>query len=254
MSTKSKLFAMPALLAAGAMMGAPVSAAPLPVPGRHAVAALGEMTAADHRYYDYRYRRGPGVGDVLTGVLIIGGIAAIANAATRASRDERYRERGYPPPPYRGDERGYDSRAIDRAVSLCVSAVEGEGRVASVNRVDRTQRGWDVTGAMRNGRAFTCSMGDDGRIERLDVDGRAVPYRGGAMSDRERPYDGDYGRDDRADEDRQYSDDRYAEARTRMDAPADAPPQAADGPQPAYPGGPLPGDNPEDAPYAPEAI
>ena len=266
------MFAAPAFVAVAAMLCAPAQAASLPVPGKTEVAALGEMSASNHRYY-YRYRRGPSAGDVLAGILIIGGIAAVADAATRSSRDDRYRDRGYPAPPYRGGGYGYDDeRGIDQAVSRCIAAVERDGRIRSVDYAERTARGWQIRGAMANGSAFNCSLGADGRIENLDIGGRPQLYRGrdgegddygraepyrGSDRDDER-YEGDGwqqgARDDDgryAGEDRQYDDDRYAQAWAEHDAggaaPAPLPAPESEEAQPAYPGGPLPGESPEGA-------
>lgn len=186
-----------------------------------------------HRYRHYRHR-GPSAGDVLAGVLIIGGIAAIASAATRESReraDYRYRDyRSYPQPnaDYRAPRREsrYDARGIDNAVNMCVAEIERDVRVASVDGVDRTGAGWLVTGSVYDGDGFTCSIGNDGRIENVSYGQRSVGY------------------DAPAADDRQWDEDTYLAARARIDgAPApdfaDAP---ADGPLPAYPGGPIEGD------------
>ena len=276
MSTMSRLLAAPALLAAGVMLSAPVEAASLPLPGKTAVKVLGDMSAANHRHY-YRYRRGPSAGDVLAGILIVGGIAAVADAATRSNRDERYRDRGYPPPPMNRGGYGYeDGRGIDRAVDMCIAAVEREGRVRSVDYAERTARGWQIRGALVSGDAFNCSLGADGRIENIDVGGRPQlygdsdrggmdtpePYRGSARDDdryeagvRYEGQDGSYAGGSDTVEDRQYDDERYAEEWAKHDAEAGAPlpPPAADDDQsqPAYPGGPVPGEDPDDAPAFP---
>ena len=72
-----------------------------------------------------------------------------------------------------------------------------------------------MNGALADGSGFSCSISADGRIDQLDVGGRQQSY--GAA-------------------DRQYDDDRYRSARAEMDA------RSASEPQPAYPGGPLPGE------------
>lgn len=190
--------------------------------------------AENHRYYryrPYRHRHGVSAGDVLAGVLIIGGIAAIASAANK-DRDERYRDRDYRDRPYdyrerRGDSRYDGSRGIDRAVSMCVDRIERDVRVDSVDGVDRTGQGWRVTGMLYNGDGFTCRIGEDGRIDDVDFGG------GFAMRDAPRmPV-----------EDNQHSDDRYAAAWRDLDNQQPQPMvQEAAGPQPAYPGGPIDGD------------
>ncbi len=74
----------------------------------------GDDDAAGHRRYRHRRDRGVDAGDVLAGILIIGGIAAIANAAKGSSeryptRDSRY------PEPRRGGVSYDDGRGCDRA-------------------------------------------------------------------------------------------------------------------------------------------
>ena len=233
MSTKSKLAAAPALVAAFAMSAGPLEARVMPAsaPAAPATASSAGEALSYHRHY--RYRRGPSVGDVLAGVLIIGGIAAVANAATRK---ERYRDRDRPYPQRRSGWDYDDARTIDRAVESCVRAVERDVRVESVDRVDRTERGWDVRGSLYDGKGFTCSLGRDGRIESLD-------YAGRRDADRSYGEDADFDADDsraRSD-DRQYDDDRYARERARQDdggEPVEN--DVAEAPQPSYPGGPVP--------------
>ena len=104
-----------------------------------------------------------------------------------------------------------DSRGIDRAVDMCAREVERNGQVETVDSVNRTGQGWAVTGQLRTGAPFTCSIGPDGRIEGVDFGARGAQV-----------------------EDRQWDDDRYAAARAAQDGTG----------TPAYPGGPLPGDEP----------
>lgn len=234
MSSRFSLAALPAVAAAFLMIATPVVAADLPaladMAAQTAVAPAwtpGSDTAQDHRGYRYRRYRGSGVGDVLTGILIIGGIAAVANAATRSSRSypARYPDARYPYP--RGDDRSYDgdTRGLDRAISLCADEVERNARIGSIDAANRTAVGWTVSGALYNGQGFTCSIGADGRIEAIDYgQGAAEPYRG---SDAAQGYEGG-----------QYGDDVYAEARVRT--------QGDGASQPAYPGGPLPGEGQDD--------
>ena len=224
------------LCAAGSLAAIDVAAAELPSTGPAvAVATPGvfeteAMEANDHRYYRYRRHRRVDAGDVLAGVLIIGGIAAIANAAAKNNRDRdyryrdrdyRYRDRDYRDRDARYRDRRYDnryddSRGIDRAVDMCVREVERDARVDRVDSVERDGNGWEVEGRLYNGEEFSCRIGSDGRIEDLDIDDRDVAYADSV-------------------EDRQWDDQRYAQARARMDRQ----PTTA---QPSYPGGPLPGD------------
>ena len=203
------------------------------------------------RYRDYRHRgyrhRGYGrtsVGDVLTGVLIIGGIAAIANAASKdRDRDYRYRDR---------DERYRDYRqtrdnGLDNAAELCIAEIERDQRVEDVDSVERTAEGWFVRGRLYDGAPFTCMIGPDGRIDDIDYGASASRYE--REDDEGRDYDLDDGYA-AAPAPGQWDDARYEAARRGAlvggpDAPANEEPRdvpTADGPQPAYPGGPLPGE------------
>ncbi len=224
MPSMKKLSTAPALLALVSLTAIPAQAAELPRAAAPAVSsaapawAPGDDVAYDHRYYRYRRHRGVSAGDVLAGVLILGGIAAVANAA-KGSRDRYPQPVPRYPDPRRGDYRYDDGRGIDRAVSMCVDEIERNARVETVDAVNRNADGWSVSGSLYDGQGFTCSIGEDGRIEALDYGQGTSGYSGA---------DADYG----ADEDRQYDDDSYAAARAR-----------ADDAQPAYPGGPLPGED-----------
>lgn len=120
-------------------------------------------------------------GDLLTGVLIVGGIAAIANAARN-----RENTRGYPPPYPTNDEPRYrtpgdygyrESRGIDRAVDMCVAEVERRsGRVDSVDGANRDRSGWQISGELENGAAYSCAIGNDGRISDVQISGARYGY------------------------------------------------------------------------------
>jgi len=208
----------------------------------------------------WRGRRGIRAGEVLAGVAIIGGIAAIASAANNNRRRDRDvvivdRDRDID----RRDNRRFDDRAnpratvrsgsgsgIDNAVSQCLTEIERDVRVDSVDGASRVPQGWVVSGSLFNGSGFTCEISNDGRISGIDFGGfsgsnfRGSSVVGGAA-------------------DGQWSDDRYANARSSMggqqtqeqiqrfasaDAVADRPaeplvPLTSDR-LPAYPGGPVP--------------
>jgi len=231
-----------------------------------------------------RGRRGIGAGEVLAGVAIVGGIAAIASAANnnrRRDRDVVVVERDRDLPRDRYDERDYErdreieelrrrseeqqreidylrsrgldatrlpstqSRrsvlppasaplSIDGAIDRCSEVVGIDAGVAGVDEVDRTGTGWSVRGTLADGQSFSCDIGSDGQIERLgngafsSNDGRrAAPYR-----------------PQRAEG--QWSDERYTGARGSLASASrgyDEPlvPLTSDR-MPAYPGGPLPGE------------
>jgi hypothetical protein len=135
-------------------------------------------------------------GDVLAGVLIIGGIAAIASAASSASKTKRDADYRYPDrredarPDYRSDGSRYGSQrddgdapgagsgsgaALNGAVDACVDEVErGDRRVDTVDNVSRTMDGYRVEGRVGNGRNFTCTVDGGGRIRSVSVDGQAI--------------------------------------------------------------------------------
>ncbi|MCV0382060.1 MAG: hypothetical protein K5799_01225 [Erythrobacter sp.] len=221
---------VPALLVASALMVTPAAAAempllsPCPIGDARLDAASwqkGDEIYQGYRRYGYRrygHRRGGiDAGDVIAGVTILGGIAAIVSAASRRN-DRDYR---YPDP--REDDRYVrdDARGLDRAVSICVSEIEREVRVADVDSVDRTALGWQVTGSLYDGAGFSCRIGSDGRIEDID-------YGAASANLMERAAPGV-----------QYDDERYLSAWADLDARESAPRTSG---LPAYPGGPIDGD------------
>ncbi|MEL6529995.1 MAG: hypothetical protein AAFQ27_08525, partial [Pseudomonadota bacterium] len=121
-----------------------------------------------------RHRRGVRAGDVLAGVLILGGIAAVANAANnnrRRERDvvivdrDRDRDRNYDRRDDRRDDRRTTRRSggstgLENAVSQCVDRIEQDIRVDNVDSVDRTGQGWLVAGTLFNGSSFLCRIGN----------------------------------------------------------------------------------------------
>lgn len=221
-----KFLAAPAMLAAASLAATPAAAVELPMTNpapAEAASQYGPYVGFGGGWGwgggHHGRHRGSTAGDILTGVLILGTIAAVANAASKARQRRSYPDRyPYPYPDRRPDTR-YDyrpdgPRGIEGAADLCLREVERDARAREVTRVERTAGGWLVSGAMADGAAFSCSIGADGRIERLDVGGRAREL--GAAG----PQAGDSYRSGRAD---QAAND-------------------ATGPQPAYPGGPLPGE------------
>lgn len=132
-------------------------------------------------------------GDVLAGLLIIGGIAAIASVASKSSTDrntdDRYR---YPGGPEYGesDDRGYDDAdrgarpdypgagapgSFDEAVERCADEIEnGDRRIATVDNVGRMGDRYSVEGRLEDDRSFACRVDEDGRVRSVSVDGRAM--------------------------------------------------------------------------------
>ena len=124
---------------------------------------------ADSRHHD---RDGISAGEVIAGALVIGGIAAIASAASNNDRDYRYDRAGYG---YGYGDRGYGSGYGNgygyrdnprQAVEQCVRAAErqagrytyGRADVTDVRQVRETRYGLEV-----KGRIAVNSMGRDRR-------------------------------------------------------------------------------------------
>jgi hypothetical protein len=255
MALKFRALALAGALGCTTILAAPASAASLPA------TELGTADAAfDHSRYDpaaasaewgcrgwgcgygrgYRrgYRRGPSAGDVLIGAAIIGGIAAVINSNNRRERDRdvviverdvrdrddnaRYDDRR---DDRRSGVRGTGSAGLDSAVDQCLARIERNVRVDTVDTVERNGAGWQVRGTLYNGAPFQCRIGNDGQID--DVD-----YSSAAAAQSDTLLGGD---------DTQWSDQRYADARAQLAQPgANAAP--VDQPLPAYPGGPIPGE------------
>ena len=131
----------------------------------------------------YRHRDRVDAGDVITGILIIGGIAAIASAASnnntkqkryeRRSDDGRY-EDDRNSRDYAGDDRPQwqEGSGINGAINRCLSEVgRGSGQGAEVDSVNRDGDGWRVSGRASGGE-FSCSIDRDGRVRNVNVGGR----------------------------------------------------------------------------------
>lgn len=219
----SRFASATALISAFSMVATPAYAASLPV-ASHPISAAPVAwqgwkagdDVANHRGYPYRrHRGGLDTGDVLAGVLIIGGIAAIASAASNNSNRQRearnypdYRDGDYRGSDYRnndrypyrdrpndrqGDDSRYsDGRGMDRAADMCVREVERREQVEDVGNVRRTADGWRVEGSLRNGREFACEIDNDGRISDVRLDTGVAGTSG---------------------DDRQWRDEDYARAR-----------------------------------------
>ena len=275
MALNTRALALAGALAGTTMLAAPAAAAtPLPDAGLGAVSA-----SFDHSRFDpaaatadwrcrgwgcgWGHRRGwrrnrVDAGDVLIGAAIIGGIAAIASSNNRRQRDRDVvivqrdvRDRD---PNWRDDRRydddrrdtrraaprGTGSSGLDSAVDQCLARIERDVRVDTVDNVERTGAGWQVSGTLFNGAPFQCRIGNSGQIDGIDYSGSfssapATTYTGRAEG--------------------QWSDQRYADARLAMGGmaqPQSGPAEAARPAQPlvpltaermpAYPGGPIPGE------------
>lgn len=210
------------------MLGAalPVQAAPLDQQGFPAADHLSILRDAGvangwdrdryryrHRYRHGRYDDGFGIGDVITGIVLIGGAVAIANAISDNDDDrERYRDpypnhyprnaNTYPDDRYVPD-RAHDSQAeMQGAIDRCISGVEREDRVASVDVASRVLNGWTIEGALRGGGLYRCEIDSFGDIRDIRIDGQ-----GFSSWDRDTRQPSSYGRED---------DDYYTQARARQ--------------------------------------
>jgi hypothetical protein len=218
---RNRLAVASALAATITMTASPALAADLPLP-RHAHAAAPADEIAQNRHWRHR-DQGIDGGDILAGVLILGGIAAIASAASNADRQSRSYPDDYRsgPRPYPEDsryrapaaDRGYQGGGMDRAVDMCVNEVERRAEVVAVDGANRTGEGWFVSGETATGAPWSCRIGNDGRIADVAVgddprgdgasysDGYSDSYAGNGSS----AYSGPAGA--------QYDDETYARAR-----------------------------------------
>ena len=210
---KNNLAAATAVAAAFSMLAAPAAAAGLPRPG---AVQVYDAAAGDAHQYGYGYGRGrhhhhdDGIdtGDVLAGVLILGGIAAIASAASN-DRDDDYRGGDYRYPEntrYRTPDPQplFEGRGMDRAADMCVAEVEQrDARVGSVDSAARTGEGWQVAGSLENGEGWSCWIDNDGRVSDVEIGGYGASADGAGA-------DGAGG---------QWTDEDYARARAAQEGP-----------------------------------
>ncbi len=125
----------------------------------------------------YHHRDRVDAGDIFTGILIIGGIAAIASAANnnkkreryerveRRERDDRY-ERDYA-----RDERPQwqEGTGVNGAINRCLGEVtRGNNQNAEVDAVNRDGDGWKVEGRAEGG-DFSCTIDGSGRIRNIQI-------------------------------------------------------------------------------------
>jgi hypothetical protein len=220
------------VFAATSLTATPSIAAELPkISKAHASAYDSDAeNAYNHRWRGYR-RNHVRTGDVIAGVLVLGTLAAIASSSNNRRERERDSDVRYREPVRndRRDNRGWSTGGIDSAVNMCVDQVErGRDRVDSVDNASRNAGGWQVSGSLEDGTYFSCRIDNEGRIRSIDLgdDFAANTAEVGKPGP-------------------QLSDETYARARASLrgqeatglvdyDIDADL--------RPAYPGGPLPGE------------
>jgi hypothetical protein len=276
-----------ASLMAGALAGTtflagPAAAAPLAVgPAPFGASILFDTSRPDASDGAVEWRRcgwghrcgwGPGSrrnridgGDVLIGAAIIGGAVLIANSNNRRQRerdvviierdadlrDRQWDRRGDRRVDRRAGPRGTGASGLDNAVNMCLDRIERDVRVDTIDSVERTASGWQVSGALFNGAPFACRIDNGGQIDTIDYgegEGGRFGFSGTAAGGGPR-------------NDGQWSDRRYAEARANVGGAvrpdlavneASMPAPASDAaslrtsrssaPMPPYPGGPIPGE------------
>ena len=145
---------------------------------------------ADERYearrHWKRHRHNDGIdgGDLLGGLLVLGGIVAVAAAIDKSDDEVRERREGgtysQRPYDYRGDqdrseidrrddwrEQGGQNRSFadqqDRAVDACSAEAAGSGQVDEIYEVEWLDSEWRVRGDYQGGGGFTCSVDSNGR-------------------------------------------------------------------------------------------
>lgn len=179
-----RLPVLPAIVAVCGLLATPLAAAPHVAPAKHPLSVAdaawssAEQTVHKHRRYGWghgwnrhRHRDRVDAGDVLAGVLILGGIAAVVDAVKDHRRDERYPDDyRYRERPVHNDEGGdfRDRRGLDNAAALCADEVEREAAVEAIDAVERDAQGWEVRGTLTDGAGFICRIGPDGRVADVD--------------------------------------------------------------------------------------
>ena len=213
----NRFYAAPAVLAALSLTAMPATAAEIPVTSSRSVMASEHAwqpvveTAQNHRRWrghrHWRHRGGTDVGGLLAGALLIGGIAAVASAATRDSRRAEYRAPPPPPPyyavpyaapnaaPYTAPDTNQRADYAGAAARVCINAIEHGARVDGGLTVDPRDFGFTVRGRLIDGPSFACDVARDGRIERIAYDGVAdrqgyvaPPAQDQGMSEAQRAY------------------------------------------------------------------
>lgn len=114
-------------------------------------------------------------GDVIAGILILGTIAAVANAQQQRREDGRRAEpRGYPDAPDYAADRAPQWRGeggIGAAIARCEDEVRaGGGQRPEIAEVVRAGDGWRINGQTGDG-PFSCTVDGAGRLRNLSLPG-----------------------------------------------------------------------------------
>ena len=155
---------------------------PITIPLSHTPLAATAWSPADERYearrHWKRHRHHDRIdgGDLLVGLLVLGGVAAVAGAIDKSGDEQRERRDGadYPQRPYdyrgedagREDWRGRERSSAgeqDRAVDACSAEASRSGRIDEIYEVEKIDGEWRVRGDYESGSEFTCSVDANGR-------------------------------------------------------------------------------------------
>ena len=105
----------------------------------------------------------------------------------RVRYDDRYDDRRYEDRRYDDrratSRRAGGASGLENAVDMCLAEIERDVRVDEVDNVQRTASGWAVTGSLFDGSAFLCTIGNDGRVDNIDYGGFVGRADGAADSD-----------------------------------------------------------------------
>ena len=194
-----KLAAATAVAAAFSLAATPAAAVELPrVAGQGQTWDAGALDVEGHGHHGHHGRHDDDWDvdgdDVLAGVLILGGIAAISAIANSGKHHEQpYPERSYPEPEAYPDDAGYQAPAPDTrfrgggmgdAVDTCVAEVEaGRGAVGSVDRASRSGEGWYVAGELDGGTPYACWIDGAGRVTDIEAGDFGASYEAPAGDD-----------------------------------------------------------------------
>lgn len=124
--------------------------------GAAAVAALSFAAPADAQYRRYDRHRGADAGDIITGIAILGGIAAIGSAIDRDG--SRY---GYG---YRDRYRGGYNYAVQSCAQEAQRMGRGQVRILDVDRAGNDR--YRVRGVVQSG--YQSGYGGNDRYDRYD--------------------------------------------------------------------------------------
>ena len=147
------------------------------------------MASASPAFASDRHRdRGIDGKDILAGAIVLGGIAAVAAAASSGRDRDRHHDRRY---------RGYDDRYYGHrgrhgvsereAVNMCIRAAERTAQryggtraeVYDIRDVDRERRGFEVKGRIAVREGYGSRYNDRWGYDRRGYDRRGRNYRNG---------------------------------------------------------------------------